>query len=123
MIEIKITIDAALTLLLDRMKYELKVRQKQGIIKPGLKLENLQQTELMHLVEASIFDTVFLLPVEIITSETNLAQIITGTVRALSRILHREEFQLYSQKQAQKLLIPIASFLAKSLKQETFANN
>lgn len=107
MIEIRITIDAALTLLLERMKFELKIRQREGIIKPGLKLENLSYEDLFKLTEASLFDTVFLLPVDLITSETNLVQIITQTVRALSKVLNREEFQLYTQRQAQKLIAPI----------------
>ncbi|MEW6701148.1 MAG: hypothetical protein AB1298_00370 [Bacteroidota bacterium] len=123
MIEIRITIDAALTLLLERMKFELKVRQSEGIIKPGLKLENLSYEDLFKLTEASLFDTVFLLPVDLITSETNLVQVITQTVRALSKVLNREEFQLYTQRQAQKLIAPIKKIFVNINDNKNFFEN
>jgi len=123
MIEIKITIDTALSLLLDRMKFELKLRQRQGVLKPGLRLENLSYKDLLNLIEASVFDTVFLLPVDLITSETNLIQIITGTVRALAKVLHREEFLLYTSQQARKLIDPIYSYFQYSLKENIYSYN
>ena len=123
MIEIKITIDTALSLLLDRMKFELKLRQKQGVLKQGLRLENLSYKDLINLIEASVFDTVFLLPVDLITSETNLIQIITGTVRALAKVLHREEFLLYTTLQAKKLIDPINSYFQDSLKENIYNYN
>ena len=123
MIEIKITIDTALSLLLDRMKFELKLRQKQGVIKPGLRLENLSYKDLRNLIEASVFDTVFLLPVDLITSETNLVQIITGTVRALAKVFHREEFLLYTSQQAKKLVDPIYNYFQDSLKEDLSSYN
>lgn len=123
MIEIKITIDTALSLLLERMNLELKLRQSDGMIAKGLRLENLSYKQLYSLVEASIFDTIFLLPVELITHETNLVQIITGTVRALSRILHREEFSLFSNRQAHNLIDPIYRYFKSVLKQKNFINN
>ena len=123
MIEIKITIDTALSLLLDRMKFELKLRKKQGVIKPGLRLENLSYKDLRNLIEASVFDTVFLLPVDLITSETNLVQIITGTVRALAKVFHREEFLLYTSQQAKKLVDPIYNYFQDSLKEDLSSYN
>jgi hypothetical protein len=111
MIEIKITVDAALSLLLERMKYELKIRQKDGLIPKGIRIENLTYSELISIVETSVFDTVFLLPIEIIRTENNLAKIVTDAVRALSKALHREEFQLYSQEQAKKIISSIKKFV------------
>lgn len=123
MIEIKITIDAALSLLLQRMKLELKVRQRSGLVAPGFKLEDLMYKDLIALVEASVFDTVFLLPVELIRTETNLVQIITDTIRALSRVLHREEFLLYKKEKTQKIISMVSSRLNKSLKGNNFIYN
>ena len=123
MIEIRITIDTALTLLVERMKFELELRQKRNLIKPGYKLENLSYKELMKIVEVSIFDTVFLLPVELINSETNLIQIVTKTVHALAKALNREEFILYTQQQAQKLIQPIYIYIQQALKDKTFTYN
>ena len=119
MIEIKITTDNALRLLMERMKFELSLRQKSGMIKHGMHLDELSFSETMRLVESSVFDTIFLLPVEIITSQTNLVSIIASTVRALSRVLHKEEFLLFSDRQSRNLIEPIRKFLIR----ETRANN
>lgn len=119
MIEIKISLDNTLQLLLERMKFELRIRQKSGMIKSGVRLEDLSYNETLKLVESSIVDTVFLLPMEIIKSQTNLVSIITTTVRALSKVLRKEEFLLFSEMQARNLVEPIRI----RLKNETRANN
>jgi hypothetical protein len=123
MIEIRITIDAALNLLLERMKFELKFRQDQNIISSNLKMEYLSSHDLLDLIETSIFDTVFLLPVDLLNSDTNLAQIISATVRALAKVLNREELYLYSNPKAKKLIDPICLYLEKSLRNQNFKNN
>ncbi len=123
MIEIKITVDAALGLLLERMKFELLIRQKSGLISDGYRLENLSYKELKSIVEFAVFDTIFLLPVEIICNETNLAQIVGGAVRALSKVLHREEFQLYSQNDAAKIISLIRNYFEKNLSESALNQN
>jgi len=123
MIEIKITIDSALTLLLERMNIELKIRQRDMIVPKGLRIENLPYKQLLPIVESSIFDTVFLLPVELVAQETNLINIITGTVRALSRILHQEEFKSFSSQQAFRLIQPIVNHLQLHIENKNFQNN
>lgn len=89
----------------------------------GLRLEELPYKQLYSIVETSIFDTVFLLPVDLITNETNLNYIITGTVKALARIFHYEEFSLFSNKQTKKLLEPIYEYLTKQLETKEFERN
>jgi hypothetical protein len=123
MIEIKITIDMAVNLLLERMKYELLIRQQQGSFNTGLKLENLSYHDLFKITEVSVFDTVLLLPVDLIVSESNLVQIITQTVRSLSKNLSREEFQIYSAFQARKLITPVCIYIKNMVKSENFKNN
>jgi hypothetical protein len=123
MIEIKITVDAALSLLLERMKFELRIRQKSGLISNAYRLENLSYKELKSIVDTSVFDTIFLLPVEIICNESNLSQIVTSAVRALSKALHREEFQLYSQNQADKIIIYIKNYFEQNLSESTLNQN
>ncbi|MBA4406065.1 hypothetical protein C0389_02205 [bacterium] len=123
MIEIKITIDSALSLLLERMNLELKLRQRDKIIPIGLRLEDLSYNQLFLIVEASIFDTIFLLPIDLVSQETNLINIITGTVRALSRVLNRDEFKLFTNKQASNLIQPIISYFQSQLKWKHFPNN
>lgn len=123
MIEIKITIDSALALLLERMNLELKLRQRDKIIPKELRLDDLTYRQLYLIVEASVFDTIFLLPIDLVSQETNLINIITGTVRALSRVLHREEFKLFSSEQASRLIQPIIDHFQSQLKGKNFYNN
>lgn len=123
MIEIRITIDTALNMLLNRMKLELSFRQRSCIIFKDLRLENLSYKELFPIVESSIFDTVFLLPIDLITNETNLNYIITGTVKTLSRIFHHEEFSLFSNRQTKTLLEPIYDYLNKQLETKNYEKN
>ncbi len=123
MLEIKITINDALQLLLERMKFELKMRQKLNRFAEESRLENLSFKELKSIVDASIFDTVFLLPIELIASETNLVSIISSTVHALSRILHREEFLLFNEKKAKRLIQPIVYHIKLQSNKNNFLNN
>ena len=123
MIEIKISIDDASQLLLQRMKLELRMRQKAGTISTGLRLDNLSYNELMSIVDSAIFDTVFLLPIDILTSETNLTQIITATVRAMSKVLLIEEFALFTEKHAQCLILPIVGHIKAKTKENKFSEN
>jgi hypothetical protein len=123
MIEIKITIDSALNLLLERMNLELKIRQRDKVIMRGLSLESLSYAQLLPIVEASVFDTIFLLPIDLVAQETNLINIVTMTVKALSRILHKSEFQYYSTEQATSLLEPIISYFRSNVSSKDFQNN
>jgi len=123
MIEIKITLDNSLHLLLERMKFEFRKQQKSGMIKYGLRLEDLSYNEVIKIVESSVFDTVFLLPVEIITSQTNLISIITSTVKALSKVLKKEEFLLFNEKQSQTLIEPIRKYLITQTRSNNFFKN
>ena len=123
MIEIKITIDTALDLLLNRMKVELKFRQNSGRILKSKRLEDLTYKELFPIVEAAIADTMFMLPVELLTQETNLNYIITATVKSLSRIFHYTGFADFSSRQTQKLLDPIYRYVKNQINSKDFQNN
>ncbi len=123
MIEIRITVEAALALLLERMKFELKFRQKAGIISSGLKLDDLSFEQLKEIAEYSIFDTVFLLPSDLVTQETNISYIISETVKALSKIYNHDEFTLYSNRKAKSLIQPIVEYLSNIPEEKVFRNN
>ncbi|HOI28727.1 MAG TPA: hypothetical protein PLZ15_03125 [Melioribacteraceae bacterium] len=112
MIEIRITVEAALALLLERMKFELKFRQKAGIISTGLRLDDLSFDQLLEIAEYSIFDTVFLLPSDLVIRETNISYIISETVKALSKIFSHDEFAAYSNRKAKLLIQPIVDYLS-----------
>jgi hypothetical protein len=123
MIEIRITVEAALALLLERMKFELKFRQQAGIISKGLRMEDLSYEQLLEVAEASIFDTIFLLPSDLIIQESNLSFIITETVRSLARIYKKEKFQSFSNKKAKSLLQPIIDYFSNLPEEKEFRNN
>lgn len=123
MIEIRITVEAALALLLERMKFELKFRQKAGIISTGLKLEDLSFDQLKEIAEYSIFDTVFLLPSDLVIQETNISYIITETVKALSKIYNHDEFTSYSNRKAKSLIQPIVEYLSNIPEEKVFRTN
>lgn len=123
MLEIKITIDDALHLLLERIKFEVKMRQKSNRFKEETRLETLSYNELKSIVDSAISDTVFLLPVELLTTDTNLPQIISSTVHALSRILHKEEFLLFTEKRARRLIQPIINLIKIESENNNFLQN
>lgn len=123
MIEIKITIDAAVTLLIERMRFELLICQRQGILQPNLKLENLSNEDIFKIMEASVFDTVLSLPVDLIASETNIVQIITQTVHSLDKVLSCDEFNHYNTLKAEKLISPVCSFIKTMLNPDIYRNN
>ena len=107
MIEIKITTDAAVSLLVERMNYEFKLRVKYNLINDPGKLENLDYKDLLNIAETAAFDLVFLLPVEAHVQESNLKDILVKSFRSLAKIYKCHQFNFYSPKNVIKLLKPI----------------
>ncbi|MFC2139765.1 hypothetical protein ACFLR4_03835 [Bacteroidota bacterium] len=107
MIEIKISDDAAINLLVERMNYEYKLRVKHNLIHDSGKLENLDYKDLLNIAETAAFDLVFLLPVEAHVQESNLKDILVKSFRSLAKIYKCHEFNSYSSKNVKTLLKPI----------------
>lgn len=107
MIEIKITTDAAVSLLVERMNYEFKLRVKYNLINDPGKLENLDYKDLLNIAETAAFDLVFLLPVEAHVQESNLKDILVKSFRSLAKIYKCHQFNSYSPKNVKTLLKPI----------------
>lgn len=123
MIEIRITIEAIISILLEKMKIELRQRQRCGLIPIGLRLEELSYNQLIKIVEASIFDTLFMLPIDLVLMESNITQLITEAVKALSRIFKKEEFAMFNKRQTQKIINRVTKFLSENTKSDNFKNN
>ncbi|MEJ5351172.1 MAG: hypothetical protein WHS65_06240 [Melioribacteraceae bacterium] len=123
MIEIRITIEAIISILIEKMKIELRQRQKCGLIPVGLRLEDLSYSQLIKIVEASIFDTLFMMPIDLVLMDSNISQLITEAVKALSRIFKKEEFAMFNRRQAQKIINRVKKFLSESTKTDGFKNN
>lgn len=123
MIEIKISIDTALALILNRLELELTMRQRDNLLPKSYKLENLTSSELNELIDTALFDTIFMLPVELLTGESNLIAIISETLKALSRNLSREDLLLYPNSRINKILNRVKSIMISNLDSKGFANN
>jgi hypothetical protein len=123
MIEIRITLDEAVKLLKERMNHELIFRKKDGLIEKSYEFENLTYSELLSITEAAIFDTIALLPLEVLTSENNLKLLITKTVQALSHNFNRDEYLLYSERKTNKLLERFIKESLYAMNEKTFVYN
>ena len=104
MIELKISTDAAVLLLTDRMRYEIGMRVKANIISPDKALMELDYCELIKIAETAAFDLVIMLPADLLTRKTNLIEIVTTSVRSLASIFHKEEFNNYTFERAANLV-------------------
>ncbi len=123
MIEIKISTNAAIILLTERMRYELKLRIRAGMISSEYELESLGQKQLLSIAETAAFDLVFLLPAEILSEKNNLGDIIYRSIKSLSKVYNREEFSLYTRDRAYNLIKPAEIIFRSSNKKEDFQYN
>jgi hypothetical protein len=104
MIELKITNTAALLLLSERMKIEFENRKLFNSIPDYVNIDELSYKELLDISECAAFDLICLLPADIFDDENNLHKIITKAIRSLSGIYNKEEFNVYSERRAEKLV-------------------
>lgn len=104
MIELKISTDAAVLLLTDRMRYEIGMRVKANLLTPDKALMELDYSELIKIAETSAFDLIIMLPADLLTRKTNLIEIVTDSIRSLASIFHKEEFNNYTFERASNLV-------------------
>lgn len=123
MIEINIPEQAAINLLRDQVKLEFKRQKKIGQLDYKAMLENLSEEKLKEIFEIALFDILVLLPVTLITEESNLTQIIYKTVRILSAELGAEVLSNYTEKEAKSLLLQIRKSFGDFSNTTTFQNN
>ncbi len=123
MIEIKITIEAAISILVEKMKIELKQRQRSRLIPAGLRLEDLNYTQLINIVDTSIFDTLFLLPIDLVLQDINISYVFSEAVKSLARVFKKEEFALFNRKRAKKIVNKVTKILSEAIKSNNFINN
>ena len=123
MIELKITNSAALLLLSERMKIEFENRKMNNSIPENVALDTLPYKELLNISECAAFDLICLLPADIFEDENNLHKIITKAIRSLSGIYNKEEFNVYPESRAEKLVGLIYSFLQTYGNKDILTNN
>ena len=123
MIEIKITTDAAVNLLIERINYEHKLRIRNNMLSMDSRLEDLKFKDLAALTETAAIDLVFLLPVEALIQKSNLPEILLKSFRSLSKIYKREEFEFYTLRKINTLLKPIREAFSVLNNEEDFKHN
>ncbi|MGD8779572.1 MAG: hypothetical protein PVH88_11500 [Ignavibacteria bacterium] len=123
MIEIKISTNAAIILLTERMRYELKLRKRAGMLPSHSELETLGQKELLSIAETAASDLIFLLPAEILAEKNNLGDIIYRSIKSLSKVYNREEFNLYTRDRAYNLMKPTECIFKLSNNKDDFQYN
>ena len=123
MIEINIPEEAALNLLKDQISIEIKRQKRTGLVDIHATLDTLSERKLKEIVEISLFDILVLLPVTLITEESNLPKIISKVVRSLSVIYANPLLSDYSEKDAKSMLSRIKKSFGDFSKTTTFQNN
>ena len=123
MIEIKISTSAALLLLTERMRFELDLRKKAGLIPEGIEFEELNYKTILEIAETAAFDLVFLLPAEILVESNNLDEIICRSIMSLAKYFKKEDFYNYSEEKAKKMLLKITELFERNNKKEVFQYN
>jgi len=123
MIEINIPDKAALNLLRDQVNLEFKRQKRIGLVEAHILLENLSGGKIKEIVEIALFDIVSLLPVTLITEESNLPQIIYKTVRTLSTEFGDKVLSNYGENEAKSILLQIKKFFSDFSDTTIFQNN
>jgi len=122
MINLKIPLGTAMALLTERMQYELKFRQKTGLVPDKINLSDLNYEELLTIVETAAFDLVSFLPYELLIQNNNLIDIITKSINSLAQVFSKKEFSTYSQERCKRLLGRLMK-VCKEEKSKTFLYN
>ncbi len=123
MLELKIPVNTAVNLILERMKLELALKKRARQYHPEITLQNLPQEELLLLAKCAILDLAFFLPAGIHYENNNLAYIIYSAIHKLGDMLHCTNFAEFTLKDAEKLIEPVKNLFNNSLKDNSFLNN
>lgn len=123
MINLKIPLGTALVLLTERMKYELKFRQKAGLSPDKINLSDLNYEELLTIAETAAFDLVSFLPYDLLTQNNNLVDIITKSINSLAQVFSKNEFRSYNQERCKRLLGRLMKVYREEEKSKAFLYN
>lgn len=123
MFELKISTDAAVSLITEKMKMEYDSRVKCGLLHSEYDMELLPFSILLDIAETATSDLVFLLPLDVLMEKNNLSDIIVRTFRRLADIYDCDEFYTYTPNQAKRLLSKTELFFKFDPKSKFFENN
>jgi hypothetical protein len=119
MIEINISHEAAINLLKDQVEIELNRQKKIGFVDYKVTIENLSVRKIKEIVEISLFDILVLLPVTLITEESNLPQIVAQAVKGFGSSIGQAELSNYTESILSKVRRIFGNFSSST----SFQNN
>ncbi|RJP63335.1 MAG: hypothetical protein C4543_00590 [Ignavibacteriales bacterium] len=123
MIEINLPTEAAISLLNDQFVLEFKRQRKLSKNKSFNSIEELSDSEFKKILEISLFDILSLLPVTLITEESNLPEIISKSVKGLAYKYYKPSFYKFSEKNAKSILLIVKKSFGNFSSTTTFQNN
>lgn len=123
MIEINIPYEAAINLLKDQVEIELKRQKEIGLVDYKVSIENLSASKIKEIIEISLFDILVLLPVTLITEESNLPQIAAQTVRGFGGSIGQAALSNYSKNEAKSILSKVRGKFKNFSSSTSYQNN
>ncbi len=123
MIEINISYEAAINLLKDQVEIELNRQKKIGFVDYKVSIENLSVRKIKEIVEISLFDILVLLPVTLITEESNLPQIVAQAVKGFGSSIGQAALSNYTENEAKSILSKVRRIFGNFSSSTSFQNN
>jgi|GEM_PF-2605798 len=123
MIEINLPTEAAINLLSDQFVHEFKHQKKIKKVKPGISITELNGIQFKEILELALFDILVLLPVTLITEESNLPTIIYKSTYGLAVKYDKLAELKFSENDAEKLLLKIKKSFGNFSSSTTYQNN
>jgi len=123
MIEINLPTEAAINLLNDQFIHEFKNQKRINKIKPEIRISELPVNQFKEILELALFDILVLLPVTLITEESNLPSIIYKSTYGLAVKYDKLAELKFSEIDAEKLLLTIKKSFGNFSSSTTYQNN
>jgi len=123
MIEINLPTEAAINLLNDQFIHEFKNQKRINKIKPEIRISELPVNQFKEILVLAVFDIIVLLPVTLITEESNLTSIIKKSVQGLTHKYGKAEVLQFTEKDAEKLLMRVKKSFGNFSSSTTYQNN
>ncbi len=123
MIEIQLPKEAAISLLADQVRQETESRKKLGQLHMEDTIETMRKEKLREIVDVAVFDIIALLPVTLLTEKSNLAKLVTSSVRGFGKSKKRSELSSFSEKHAKNLIKRARSLFDSNSGSTTYQNN
>lgn len=123
MLEINLPTEAAINLLNDQFLLEFKRQKKIEKINLSTRVDDLDEREFKVIIEIALFDILALLPVTLVTEDSNLPQIISKSVKGLSYKYGKKFLMNYGENEAKSLLNLLKKSFGDFSSTTTFQNN